>query len=95
MPLAVVQDELLKGFRYPALAAVIALAVSWLLTPWVRSLAVAQGRGRQPQGERPAHPQGADAPLGRAGDLRRLRGLAAGGDAVRLRAVVRSSSRSG
>lgn len=51
MPLAAVQDALLKGFRYPALAAVIALAVTWLLTPWVRSLAVARGAVDNPKSD--------------------------------------------
>src|SRR6476619_1549912 len=41
--LAAVENEILKGFRYPLLAALIALIVSWLLTPWVRSLAIAKG----------------------------------------------------
>ena len=49
MPLATVQDELLKGFRYPALAAGIALAVTWLLTPWVRSMAFAKGAVDDPK----------------------------------------------
>ena len=49
MPLAFAQDALLKGFRYPALAAVIALAVTWLLTPWVRSLAFAKGAVDDPK----------------------------------------------
>jgi len=33
----------LAGFRYPLLAAFIALAVTWLATPWVRKLAFARG----------------------------------------------------
>ncbi len=49
MPLAVVQEALLKGFRYPALAAMIALAVTWVLTPWVRSLAFAKGAVDDPK----------------------------------------------
>ena len=49
MPLAAVQDALLKGFRYPALAAAIAMAVTWLLTPWVRSFAVAKGAVDDPK----------------------------------------------
>ncbi len=48
-PIAVVQDELLKGFRYPLLAALVALAVSWLLTPWVRTLAVSKGAVDNPK----------------------------------------------
>lgn len=36
-------SKLLSGFRYPLLAGLIALAVSWILTPWVRSLAIKKG----------------------------------------------------
>lgn len=49
MPLAIVQDTLLKGFRYPGLAALIALAVTWALTPWVRSLAIVKGAVDDPK----------------------------------------------
>jgi UDP-GlcNAc:undecaprenyl-phosphate GlcNAc-1-phosphate transferase len=34
---------LLVGFRYPLLAGLIALAVTWVLTPWVRSFAIKRG----------------------------------------------------
>lgn len=51
MPIAAVQEELLKGFRYPAFAALIALAVSWLLTPRVISLAVAKGAVDNPKSD--------------------------------------------
>jgi UDP-GlcNAc:undecaprenyl-phosphate GlcNAc-1-phosphate transferase len=47
--LAAVENEILKGFRYPLLAALIALIVSWLLTPWVRSLAIAKGAVDDPK----------------------------------------------
>ena len=49
IPLAAVQNELLKGFRYPALAAIIALAVTWALTPLVRSLAMTRGAVDDPK----------------------------------------------
>ncbi len=35
--------RVLGGFRWPMLAAGIALAVSWFLTPWVRQLAINKG----------------------------------------------------
>jgi UDP-GlcNAc:undecaprenyl-phosphate GlcNAc-1-phosphate transferase len=37
------QGGLLEGFRTPLLAAFIALTVSWMLTPWVRKLAIQRG----------------------------------------------------
>ena len=49
MPLAAVQNELLKGFRYPLIAALIALAVSWTLTPFVIKLAFAKGAVDDPK----------------------------------------------
>ena len=49
--LAVVQAKLLSGFRYPALAALVALAVTWSLTPWVRSVAVAKGAVDNPKSD--------------------------------------------
>lgn len=39
----------LVGFRYPLLAGLIALAVSWILTPWVRSLAIKKGAVDDPR----------------------------------------------
>ena len=48
MPLAA-QEPLLSGFRYPALVAIIALAVSWFLTPWVIKLAKAKGAMDDPK----------------------------------------------
>lgn len=49
MPLAELQQELLKGFRYPAFAGIIALLISWVLTPWVRNLAIAKGAVDDPK----------------------------------------------
>jgi UDP-GlcNAc:undecaprenyl-phosphate GlcNAc-1-phosphate transferase len=37
------KSSVLEGFRYPLLAAFIALAVSWLLTPAVRTFAIKKG----------------------------------------------------
>lgn len=37
------EEKLLGGFRFPLLAGLIALIVSWILTPWVRSLAIKKG----------------------------------------------------
>src|SRR5688572_3034539 len=39
----------LPGFNYPLLAGLIALIVSWVLTPWVRSLAIRQGAMDDPK----------------------------------------------
>jgi UDP-GlcNAc:undecaprenyl-phosphate GlcNAc-1-phosphate transferase len=39
----------LSGFRFPLAAGAIALAVSWLLTPWVRSLAITKGAVDDPK----------------------------------------------
>lgn len=39
----------LAGFRYPLLAFAVALAVTWLLTPWVRKLAFAKGAVDDPK----------------------------------------------
>lgn len=47
--LAAASADPLKGFRYPLLAGIIALAVSWLLTPWVRSLAIKKGAVDDPK----------------------------------------------
>lgn len=46
---AAVSQELLRGFRYPAFAGIVALIVSWLLTPSVRSLAIAKGAVDDPK----------------------------------------------
>ncbi len=35
--------EILQGFRFPLLAALIAVSVSWFLTPYVRRVAIAKG----------------------------------------------------
>ncbi len=43
MTVAPFGSELLRGFRAPLLTAAIALAVSWILTPYVRSLAFSKG----------------------------------------------------
>jgi len=49
--LAAIQDALPKGLRYPALAALIALAVSWFLTPYVRRVAIKKGAIDDPKGD--------------------------------------------
>ncbi|AIE86384.1 glycosyltransferase family 4 protein [Fimbriimonas ginsengisoli] len=43
LTLATISDALPKGLRYPLLAGAIALAVSWVLTPHVRNLAIHKG----------------------------------------------------
>jgi UDP-GlcNAc:undecaprenyl-phosphate GlcNAc-1-phosphate transferase len=43
MMLAAAGNALLSGFRAPLLTAAIAMAVSWILTPYVRSFAVSKG----------------------------------------------------
>ncbi|MHB8637998.1 MAG: glycosyltransferase family 4 protein [Fimbriimonadaceae bacterium] len=43
MMLVATGNTLLSGFRAPLLTAVIAMAVSWILTPYVRSFAVSKG----------------------------------------------------
>jgi UDP-GlcNAc:undecaprenyl-phosphate GlcNAc-1-phosphate transferase len=43
MMLLAAANELLRGFRAPLLTAVIALAVSWFATPYVRAFAVKKG----------------------------------------------------
>src|SRR5688572_2627526 len=40
---------LFPGFNYPLLAGLIALIVSWVLTPWVRSLAILKGAVDDPK----------------------------------------------
>lgn len=39
----------LEGFRWPLMTALIALLISWALTPWVRRLAVARGAVDDPK----------------------------------------------
>lgn len=39
----VAQGRFLEGFRAPLVTGLLALAVSWLLTPWVRRLAIQRG----------------------------------------------------
>jgi UDP-GlcNAc:undecaprenyl-phosphate GlcNAc-1-phosphate transferase len=64
--LAAIQDAVPKGLRYPILAGLIALAVSWLLTPHVRSLAIRKGAMDDPkQDDRRIHKE----PLPRWGGL--------------------------
>jgi UDP-GlcNAc:undecaprenyl-phosphate/decaprenyl-phosphate GlcNAc-1-phosphate transferase len=41
--MAAANDKILAGFRAPLLTGIIALIVSWVLTPWVRKLAIQQG----------------------------------------------------
>lgn len=49
MPLASLPSGYLSGFRVPLAAGVVALIVSWLLTPWVRSLAINKGAVDDPK----------------------------------------------
>lgn len=42
-------NELGKGYRFPFLTFVVALAVSWFLTPWVRKLAIDKGAVDDPK----------------------------------------------
>src|SRR5579862_6055738 len=43
MMVAAAGNALLSGFRAPLLTALIAMVVSWIVTPYVRSLAVSKG----------------------------------------------------
>jgi len=62
------------GFRYPFLAGLIALAVSWLLTPYVRSLAIRKGAIDDPKrDDRRIHKE----PLPRWGGLAIYAGIVA------------------
>jgi UDP-GlcNAc:undecaprenyl-phosphate GlcNAc-1-phosphate transferase len=45
------QSEVLHGFRYPLLTGVIALVVTWVVTPWVRKLAIAKGAVDDPKAD--------------------------------------------
>lgn len=47
--LAAIQDALPKGLRFPLLAGGIALAISWILTPHVRQLAIQKGAVDDPK----------------------------------------------
>ncbi len=49
LALASTPSGYLSGFRVPLVAGLIALAVSWLLTPWVRSLAITKGAVDDPK----------------------------------------------
>jgi UDP-GlcNAc:undecaprenyl-phosphate/decaprenyl-phosphate GlcNAc-1-phosphate transferase len=49
--LAILNDELLKGFRAPLVAGLVAMLVTWLLTPAVRKLAIAQGAIDDPKSD--------------------------------------------
>lgn len=51
MTWAAITGDLLKGFRAPGLAGLIALVVSYLLTPAVRRLAIARGAIDDPKGD--------------------------------------------
>ncbi|MBX7135333.1 MAG: undecaprenyl/decaprenyl-phosphate alpha-N-acetylglucosaminyl 1-phosphate transferase [Fimbriimonadaceae bacterium] len=46
---ATANGKFLEGFRFPLLAGLVALLVSWLLTPWVRKLAFAKGAVDDPK----------------------------------------------
>ncbi len=60
------QDHLLQGFRAPILGAIVACAVSWLLTPYIRKLAFAKGAVDDPtRDDRRIHKE----PLARWGGL--------------------------
>jgi len=64
--LAAIQDAFPKGLRYPLLAGILALAVSWFLTPFVRKLAISKGAMDDPKrDERRIHKE----PLPRWGGL--------------------------
>jgi UDP-GlcNAc:undecaprenyl-phosphate GlcNAc-1-phosphate transferase len=59
-------SEILVGFRSPLVAGVIALAVTWLLTPWVRSFAISKGAIDDPtRDERRVHKE----PIAKLGGL--------------------------
>lgn len=64
--LAAADGGFLQGFRAPLLAFVVAAFVSWLLTPWVRSLAIQKGAVDDPgRDERRVHKE----PIPRWGGL--------------------------
>ena len=70
--LAAVEAKLLGGFRAPLLAGLVALAVSWILTPWVRKFAIAKGAVDDPKrDDRRIHKE----PLPRWGGLAIYAGL--------------------
>jgi UDP-GlcNAc:undecaprenyl-phosphate GlcNAc-1-phosphate transferase len=69
---AAVEGKWLDGFRAPLLAGIVALAVSWILTPWVRSFAIAKGAVDDPKrDDRRIHKE----PLPRWGGLAIYAGL--------------------
>ena len=47
--LAAIGDALPKGLRFPLLAGLVALAISWILTPYVRTLAIKKGAVDDPK----------------------------------------------
>jgi UDP-GlcNAc:undecaprenyl-phosphate GlcNAc-1-phosphate transferase len=49
--LAAAEPKMLGGFRWPALAGVLALAISWILTPYVRKIAIARGAIDDPKSD--------------------------------------------
>lgn len=66
--------KIFGGFRYPMLAALIALGVSWLLTPWVRQFAMRKGAVDDPKrDDRRIHKE----PLPRWGGLAIFAGIVA------------------
>lgn len=48
---AAIAGDLLKGFRAPGLAGLVALVISYVLTPWVRSFAISRGAVDDPKGD--------------------------------------------
>jgi UDP-GlcNAc:undecaprenyl-phosphate GlcNAc-1-phosphate transferase len=67
------QSKVLSGFRAPLLAGLVALAVSWILTPWVRRLAIDKGAIDDPKrDDRRIHKE----PLPRWGGLAIYAGMA-------------------
>ncbi len=70
--LVIAEPKFLGGFRWPLLAAFVALAVSWILTPFVRKLAIHQGAIDDPnRDDRRIHKE----PLPRWGGLAIYAGL--------------------
>jgi UDP-GlcNAc:undecaprenyl-phosphate GlcNAc-1-phosphate transferase len=70
--IAALPSGYLTGFRFPLLAALVAMAVSWVLTPWVRSLAINKGAVDDPKrDDRRIHKE----PLPRWGGLAIYAGL--------------------
>jgi len=70
--LATIQDSLPKGLRFPLFAGLIAVAISWILTPYVRQLAISKGAMDDPkQDDRRIHKE----PLPRWGGLAIFAGM--------------------